>query len=547
MDKDIECYNCHKKGHKKADCWAKGGGKEGQGPRTKPKKEKKEQKKELANTAGGDEDEVWMAMANSSGDEMTDTKFNNFTISKDNLFLFEDKDEDSSTLDLTMCLKQLLKISDPSKYIAYPYDNLDYFMDATNFTDSSDDKQGATTMKVLSESDNKVEIDPYWSKITVDKLQKLGNSMEILLEDDDSIPDLESMSEAEESVIFALIPENLMSTAGLEKGSHEESIILFTDKEITELEINKGEDGLTTFDAAMLINIDGFNEGTQTELYNSGALRHMSPYRDHFENYMPIAPKLITADKRYFQAIGKKDLQIKIPNGLGTTTILLKDVFHCPDMGLTLVSIGKITVPGYKVIFRGPTCRIYNCKDKIIQQINARNGLYHVDHEIVVNAAMSGQAQEVLTIEELHHRMGHIAPETIRYMISNGGFEGMNIDLTSMIQPCDSCEYANTTQKHIKKVHETPRAAKFSDEIHLDIWGPLPIQTAGHKEYYVSFTDDSTRWTHLQLLAMKDSIFKAWAKLHFEIQTFKTLRSDRGGEYLGKAFSQHLQSQGTIC
>ena len=28
-DEDIECFNCCKKSHKKADCWAKGGGKEG--------------------------------------------------------------------------------------------------------------------------------------------------------------------------------------------------------------------------------------------------------------------------------------------------------------------------------------------------------------------------------------------------------------------------------------------------------------------------------------------------------------------------------------
>ena len=33
--KDIECFNCHKKGHMKNDCWAKGGGKEGQGPKKK--------------------------------------------------------------------------------------------------------------------------------------------------------------------------------------------------------------------------------------------------------------------------------------------------------------------------------------------------------------------------------------------------------------------------------------------------------------------------------------------------------------------------------
>ena len=104
-----------------------------------------------------------------------------------------------------------------------------------------------------------------------------------------------------------------------------------------------------TFDAAMLGNVEGDTEGMQTELYDSGASCHMSSYRDHFENYVTIALKSITAaDKWHFQAIGKGDL---IPNGHGTTTVLLKDVLHCPDMGLTLVSIGKITAAGYKVIF----------------------------------------------------------------------------------------------------------------------------------------------------------------------------------------------------
>ena len=36
-DPDVECYNCHKKGHTSNNCWSKGGGKEGQGPRTKMK------------------------------------------------------------------------------------------------------------------------------------------------------------------------------------------------------------------------------------------------------------------------------------------------------------------------------------------------------------------------------------------------------------------------------------------------------------------------------------------------------------------------------
>ena len=108
------------------------------------------------------------------------------------------------------------------------------------------------------------------------------------------------------------------------------------------------------------------------------------------------------------------------------------------------------------------------------------------------------------------------------------------------IQTCASCEYGKATCKLIKKFHETPRASKFSDEIHSDIWGLSPIQTPGHKEYYVSFTDDHTQWTHLKLLASKHEVleayknFEAWVKLHLSIPAFKVLQSDQGGEYLGK-------------
>ena len=69
---------------------------------------------------------------------------------------------------------------------------------------------------------------------------------------------------------------------------------------------------------------------------------------------------------------------------------------------------------------------------------------------------------------------------------------------------------------------------------------------------YVSFMDDYTRWTHLHLLATKNGVFEAyqnfeaWAKVHFGIPAFKTLQSNHGGEYLGKVFSSHLTSQGTV-
>ena len=220
-------------------------------------------------------------------------------------------------------------------------------------------------------------------------------------------------------------------------------------------------------------------------------------------------------------------------------------------MGLTLVSIRKITAAGYKVLFRGLTCKIFDSKDKVIRQVNMKNRLYRVDHDVTINIGIAGEAHKILTVEELHRQMGHIALEAAKRMVSSGAAKGMEVDFSTMIQSCDFCEYAKATCKPIKKTRAEPRASKFSDEIHSDVWGPSPVQTPGRKEYYVSFTNDHTRWMHLQLLAAKDEVFgayksfEAWAKLHFGIRTFKILRSDRGGEYLGKKFSQYLSSQGT--
>ncbi|KAG2119731.1 uncharacterized protein F5147DRAFT_536892, partial [Suillus discolor] len=51
------------------------------------------------------------------------------------------------------------------------------------------------------------------------------------------------------------------------------------------------------------------------ELFNSGASHHMSLYKGLFQDFVSIMPKPITmADKHTFQATGKGNIEIFLPN-----------------------------------------------------------------------------------------------------------------------------------------------------------------------------------------------------------------------------------------
>ena len=245
----------------------------------------------------------------------------------------------------------------------------------------------------------------------------------------------------------------------------------------------------------------------------------MSPYWHLFKNYVTIQPKSITtANKWYIQATGKGDLHIQLPNGNSTTSILLKDIIYCPDMGLTLITISKITTAGYPVIFCGLTCKIFDQRKKAIGEIKQKNGLYWVDHDDQ-GQEMARAAQELLNAKQLHQYMGPISLDAAKCMVKDGSVSGIELDENTTLTSCDLCEYVKTIQKPIKKAQVEPWALAFGDKIHSDLWGKSLVQTPGKKEYYVSFTGDHTCWTHLTLLHLKEETFEAykdfesWAKM----------------------------------
>ena len=231
-----------------------------------------------------------------------------------------------------------------------------------------------------------------------------------------------------------------------------------------------------------LVNLvhDGQISAPVVELYDSGSTRHISLYKDQFVSLTSIPPKTFSAaNKQSFNAIATGDLIVNVPNRCDVTKLRLTEVLYSPAVGYTLVLIGHLDQLGYSVTFGNGTCTICSPDDDVIGQVpKTHTGLYHVINTGADDGANA--AVETVTVMELHRRMGHISPTVTRHLAENGLVSGLKFDLLKD-EPtfCEACVYAKATRKPIAKECVGERATEFGAEVHMDVWGPAPVETIG--------------------------------------------------------------------
>ena len=93
------------------------------------------------------------------------------------------------------------------------------------------------------------------------------------------------------------------------------------------------------------------------------------------------------------------------------------------------------------------------------------------------------------------------------------------------------------------------RANQPLELIHSDVCGPMNVKARGGYEYFITFIDDYSRYGYVYLMQHKSDTFEKFKEYRAEVEnqlgkTIKTLRSDRGGEYLDNDFKNSWLSMG---
>ena len=131
-----------------------------------------------------------------------------------------------------------------------------------------------------------------------------------------------------------------------------------------------------------------------------------------------------------------------------------------------------------------------------------------------------------------------------------------NLDFTDL-EVCIDCIKGKQT-KHTKK--GATRSTQLLEIIHIDICGPFDAPSIGGEKYFITFTDDFSRYGYIYLLHDKSQSVNALEIYIKEVERqldkkVKIIRSDRGGEYYGKydesgqcpgPFAKFLEKHG-IC
>ena len=97
--------------------------------------------------------------------------------------------------------------------------------------------------------------------------------------------------------------------------------------------------------------------------------------------------------------------------------------------------------------------------------------------------------------------------------------------------------------KPVGEIHSTGKLQL----IHSDVCGPMSTESIGGKKYFVTFTDDYSRYYSVYFMKYKSEVLEKFREFEAAIasseERIRKLRTDNGGEYVSKEFEAYLKSK----
>jgi transposase InsO family protein len=288
---------------------------------------------------------------------------------------------------------------------------------------------------------------------------------------------------------------------------------------------------------------------------DTGATCHMTPHRHWFQDYTPLIKPIYLANNQIIYSAGVGSVLFNpIINGKPTNPIRIQRVLHVPALRNNLLAVLYLTQnSGIEVnIIKDQLTFTRDGQIIFTATCDGSNAAYLNGH----TNTEQGLAEECANVSKAarldlslwHRRLSHLGLNAVKQLMNKRLVDGLLIDSLDPPDPiCEPCIHGKQHRDPFPKQSES-RSTELLGLIHSDLHGPLPPTMSGFR-YWITFIDDKSRYVTVYLLKSKDGAFSAFKQFKALAEnqlgsTIKTLRDDKGGEYMSNAFNQFLVDAG---
>jgi hypothetical protein len=161
-------------------------------------------------------------------------------------------------------------------------------------------------------------------------------------------------------------------------------------------------------------------------------------------------------------------------------------------------------VDGYDIVIRNKYCSIYY-NGIFYAHCPLVNGLYvlYLEDKSVCNInAKRAQLNDLNPNFIWHCRLGHIKKKHIERLHKDGLLTSFDF---KSFDTCESCLLEKMTKAPF--TGQSERASDLLGPVHTNVCGPMSYVARGGFQYFITFTDDFSRYGYIYLMGHKSESF----------------------------------------
>nr|GEV00213.1 putative ribonuclease H-like domain-containing protein [Tanacetum cinerariifolium] len=230
--------------------------------------------------------------------------------------------------------------------------------------------------------------------------------------------------------------------------------------------------------------------------------------------------------------------------------ILITRVYFVEGLGHNLFSVGQFCDSNLEVAFRRNGCFVRNLEGFDLLKEDRSTNLYTINlHEMASASPICLMVRASSTKSWLwHQRLSHINFDTINDLARNDLVSGLPKFKYNKEHLCPSCEQGKS-----KRASHPPKSVSNSRQrlhlLHIDLCGPMRIDSINGKRYVLVIVDDYSRYTWVHFLRSKDEapeVIKTFLKRIIVLlqSPIIIIRTDNGIEFKNKVLKEYFDYVG---